>query len=157
MAGGNIPNKIPTYSSGDIMQNPGVVITSNANAADGSDAVQFYEVPAGKYGKLRWVNIYSNGDSNGTEGKAILWIDSGDDGGKQPIGEVRWSLSVARRGIIAKINFEDFSDNNRIEPLYLGDIEKRRKLFIQIEDGSMSSGYIPFVVIEDMSWKEQLN
>lgn len=156
------PNPIPVYISGDAsfgMRYSGTSsISSTQTDADGNDASLIYSMSEPYFhGLLRKVKIYSRG-TNGA-GRALLWIDDGNLGYRECIGEISWDSTtrglVKLSGAVQYFNLEDEDpDPERMRGYVL---RQDTRVYIQIEDSSISDGYRVHCEVRNLTQKEDLN
>lgn len=155
------PNPIAIFASGNRSRGYGAVINASANDADGSDAVQIYQLDSGAFALLRRIQIYSRGTSNGGAGvKAHIWFSYDGGSTKDCLKTVTFAGNV--RGIVAEIDMDDITPPTDANPspqqgFLMGSLENSEILYIQIEDGSISDGYRVLPVLRDYSQKSDLN
>lgn len=159
------PNPIPIYISFDAslgMANYGSgYISANQTDLDGGDATECYRVSdisiTTRLTLLRKIKIYSRG-TNGA-GKAFLWVDDGGGGGKECIGMIQWDSIdrglVRLGGEIQYFNVENEDPAEERMRGYLMRVDTR--LFVQIEDGSISDGYRVHTEVRNLTKIEGLN
>lgn len=158
MAASN-PNPIPICASGNRSKSEAGSITSSANNADGSDAVQLYTMDSGAYGLVRRIQIYSNGTSNGASAKAHIWF-SWDSGSTRECIKSTTAFAGNVRGIVKEIDMDDITPSTtnpsqNQQGFLMGQAEQSEILYIQIEDASISDGYRALAVIRDYSAKSE--
>lgn len=155
------PNPLPIYISGDASLSAagfGGTISSSDNDADGSGAVNIYNVQAPYYFVLlRSVKIYSRG-TNGA-GTAYLWIDDGNLGNKECIGQISWDSTD--RGLVrlagTVVYFDVKEDDPAAERMRGRIMRTETSLYVQITDSSMSDGYRAYAEVRNMTEVPELN